>query len=183
MKVLLTQDVDNLGHAGEVKTVADGYGRNFLLPRSMAVIASVGAIKGADRVKNAAVARRAKNNADIESIAQLINGSTVHFAARAGEKGKMFGSITAQHVADALPKERVVVSEQYSDTFQALPLSLSVSFDVHGWLVSRRRLSPAGPQPTGFRLPVQPAPAFQSAPLLRCLRSWRLLRQIPARRR
>ncbi len=105
MKVLLTQDVDNLGHAGEVKTVADGYGRNFLLPRSMAVIASVGAIKGADRVKNAAVARRAKNNADIESIAQLINGSTVHFAARAGEKGKMFGSITAQHVADALGKQ------------------------------------------------------------------------------
>ncbi len=105
MKVLLTQDVENLGHAGDVKTVADGYGRNFLLPRAMAVIASAGAVKAADRVKTASVARRAKDKADVDAIAQMIGGTTVHFTARAGEKGKMFGSITAQHIADALGKQ------------------------------------------------------------------------------
>lgn len=105
MKVLLTQDVDNLGHAGDVKNVADGYGRNFLLPRGMAIVANASAIKSADRVKAAAVARRAKDKADIDAIAQVIGGSTVHFTARAGEKGKMFGSITAQNIADALSKQ------------------------------------------------------------------------------
>lgn len=105
MKVLLTQDVDNLGQAGDVKSVADGYGRNYLLPRGMAIIASIGALKTADRVKNASVARRAKDKADVDAIAHIIGGSTVHFTARAGEKGKMFGSITAQHIADALGKQ------------------------------------------------------------------------------
>ena len=105
MKVLLTKDVDNLGHAGDVKLIADGYGRNFLLPRGMAVLATVGALKGADRVKGAATARRAKDKADVESIAQVINGTVLHFSAKAGEKGKLFGSITNANIADELSKK------------------------------------------------------------------------------
>jgi large subunit ribosomal protein L9 len=105
MKVLLTQDVDNLGHAGDVKTIADGYGRNYLLPRGMAVLATAGALKGADRVKGAAVARRAKDKADVEAIAQVINGTVLHFTAKAGEKGKLFGSITNANIADELSKK------------------------------------------------------------------------------
>ena len=102
MKVLLTQDVYNLGHAGEVKTVADGYGRNFLLPRGMAILATPGAMKRADAVRNAGVKRRAQEQSDMEAVAQVINGQTVHFAVRTGEKGKLYGSITAGNIADKL---------------------------------------------------------------------------------
>jgi len=102
MKVLLTQDVFNLGHAGEVKTVADGYGRNFLLPRSMAVVATEATLKRADAVRGAAVKRRAQEQNDLEAVAQVINGQTLHFMVRTGEKGKLFGSITTAAIAEKL---------------------------------------------------------------------------------
>lgn len=105
MKVLLTQDVYNLGHAGDVKIIADGYGRNFLLPRGMAVLASSGAIKSAERIKARSVERRARNRADVEAQAAVIGGTTVYLNARSGEKGKLFGSITAANIADELSKK------------------------------------------------------------------------------
>jgi large subunit ribosomal protein L9 len=102
MKVLLTQDVYNLGHAGEVKTVADGYGRNFLLPRGMAVLATVGTLKRADAVRGAAVKRRAQEQSDMEAVAEVINGQTYHFMVRTGEKGKLYGSITSASIAERI---------------------------------------------------------------------------------
>jgi len=105
MKVLLTQDVYNLGHAGDVKTIADGYGRNYLLPRGMAVLASAGAVKSAERIKARNIERRARNRADVEAQAAVIGGTTVFLHARAGEKGKLFGSITATNIADELGKK------------------------------------------------------------------------------
>ncbi len=100
MKVLLTQDVYNLGHAGEVKTVADGYGRNYLLPRGVAVLATAGAVKRADTIKAAALRRRAQEQSDMQAVAQVINGVTLTFTARTGEKGKLYGSITTAQIAD-----------------------------------------------------------------------------------
>lgn len=102
MKVLLTQDVYNLGHAGEVKTVADGYGRNYLLPRGLAVLATPGAVKRADAIRAAALRRRAQEQSDMEAIAQVINGATLTFTARAGEKGKLYGSITTAQIAEKI---------------------------------------------------------------------------------
>ena len=102
MKVLLTQDVYNLGQAGEVKTVADGYGRNYLLPRGMAVLATAGAIKRADTIKAAALRRRAQEQSDMQAVAQVINGVTLTFTARTGEKGKLYGSITTAQIADKI---------------------------------------------------------------------------------
>ncbi|MGQ9815032.1 MAG: 50S ribosomal protein L9 [Candidatus Roseilinea sp.] len=102
MKVLLTQDVYNLGQAGEVKTVADGYGRNYLLPRGMAVLATPGAIKRADTIKAAALRRRAQEQSDMQAVAQVINGATFTFTARAGEKGKLYGSITTAQIAEKI---------------------------------------------------------------------------------
>jgi large subunit ribosomal protein L9 len=105
MKVLLLQDVYNLGQAGEVKTVADGYGRNYLLPRGMAILATPAAIRRAERIKQAAVEKRAREKADIEALAQVIGGTTLTFNARAGEKGKLYGSITSAQIADAIAKK------------------------------------------------------------------------------
>src|SRR5690348_3990225 len=123
MKVLLTQDVYNLGHAGEVKNVADGYGRNYLLPRGMAVLATTGTLKRADAVRNAAVKHRAQEQSDMEAVASVIGGQTVHFAVRTGEKGKLYGSITAGNIADKLTqilgkefdKRKVVLREPIRD--------------------------------------------------------------------
>jgi large subunit ribosomal protein L9 len=105
MKVLLTQDVFNLGHAGDVKTVADGYGRNFLLPRGMAVLATAGALKRSERIKAAATEKRAREQADIDALASVINNSAFTFSVRAGEKGKLYGSITSTQIADAISKK------------------------------------------------------------------------------
>jgi large subunit ribosomal protein L9 len=105
MKVLLTQDVFNLGHAGDVKVVADGYGRNFLLPRGVAVLATAGAVKSAERIKNKALTRRAQDRTNIDAQAAVIGGITVTLTARSGEKGKLFGSITAAHIAAELSKK------------------------------------------------------------------------------
>lgn len=105
MKVLLLQDVYNLGQAGEVKTVADGYGRNYLLPRGMAILATPAAIRRAERIKQAAVERRAREKADIEALAQVIGGMMLTFNVRTGEKGKLYGSITSAQIADAIAKK------------------------------------------------------------------------------
>jgi large subunit ribosomal protein L9 len=105
MKVLLTKDVFNLGHAGDVKTVADGYGRNFLLPRGLAVIANSGVIKSAERIKAKNIEVRARNRADVDAQAAVLNGTSITLHARSGEKGKLFGSITAGHIAAELSKK------------------------------------------------------------------------------
>ncbi len=102
MKVLLTQDVYNLGHAGDVKNVADGYGRNFLLPRGMAILATPSALKRSERLKASATEKRARDKSDIDALASVIGGSSFTFSVRAGEKGKLYGSITSTQIADAI---------------------------------------------------------------------------------
>lgn len=105
MKVLLIQDVYNLGHAGDVKNVADGYGRNYLLPRGMAILATPSALKRAEQLKSAATEKRAREKSDVDALASVIGGSSFTFSVRAGEKGKLFGSITATQIADAISKK------------------------------------------------------------------------------
>lgn len=102
MKVLLKEDVDNLGYAGEVHTVADGYGRNFLLPKGMAVKASPAVMKQADAWRKQAEARRAELRAEYDVLSDKIRGVTLNFTARAGEGGKLYGSITTAQIADEL---------------------------------------------------------------------------------
>lgn len=102
MKVLLTQDVYKLGHAGEVKTIADGYGRNYLIPQGMAVLATEGAMKRADALKNKALLKRAAESAEIDAMAQVIGSKTYYFNAKTGEKGKLYGSITASQIAEKI---------------------------------------------------------------------------------
>lgn len=102
MKVLLKEDVENIGYAGEVYKVADGYGRNYLIPNGMAVVASPGAMKQAEAWREKAEARRAEQRAEFESLSAKIQGVTLTFDARAGETGKLYGSITTAQIADSL---------------------------------------------------------------------------------
>jgi len=102
MKVLLTKDVYKLGRAGDVKRVADGYGRNFLLPQGLAVLATAGAMKQVDAIRTKAVSRRAALNEEMGSVAEVLSKVLVTFAGKAGETGKLYGSITTQMIADQI---------------------------------------------------------------------------------
>ncbi len=102
MKVLLIKDVYKLGHAGEIKKVADGYGRNYLLPQGLAVLSTAGALKQAEKIKADATKRRAALNHELAAISEVVSGIKLAFASKAGETGKLYGSITTQNVADAL---------------------------------------------------------------------------------
>jgi len=116
MKVLLLKDVYKLGRAGDVKKVADGYGRNFLLPQGMALLATPGNIKQADHIRVDATKKRAVLNNEMGSVAEVINGLAIGFGSKAGETGKLYGSITAQDVATALKaKTGIEIKRQQID--------------------------------------------------------------------
>jgi large subunit ribosomal protein L9 len=105
MKVLLLKDVYKLGHAGDVKKVADGYGRNFLLPQGLAVLATAGAMTTVTRIREKAAIERAKLNQEMGGLAEQLNGIELQFFSKAGETGKLYGSITTQMVVDEINKK------------------------------------------------------------------------------
>jgi len=104
MKIVLRQDVPKLGEAGSIQDVKPGYGRNYLLPQGLAVLATSGEVKTAEH--NAAVKQRkiAKQEAQLQTLADKIAGQRLEFTVRAGESGRLYGSITATEVAEELAK-------------------------------------------------------------------------------
>lgn len=116
MKVLLLKDVYKLGRAGDLKKIADGYGRNFLIPQGLATLATPGAMKQIERIKSQAEIRRAALNEELKGLAEQIAGVTLTFGVKAGETGKLYGSITTQDVAAALQEQtRYEVKRQQID--------------------------------------------------------------------
>jgi large subunit ribosomal protein L9 len=105
MKVLLLKDVYKLGRAGDVKRVADGYGRNYLLPQGLAVLATSGAMKQAEHIRAAAAVRRQELNQEMGGVAEQLVGLVLTFPARASETGKLYGSVTPQMIADEINKK------------------------------------------------------------------------------
>jgi len=102
MKVLLLKDVPELGEAGGVFAVAGGYARNYLMPRGMAVLATKGAMKQAEEIKQSALRRRALERSSAEAQAQLIMGKKLVFTANAGENDRLYGSVTVAEIAERL---------------------------------------------------------------------------------
>ena len=105
MKVLLTKDVDKLGTAGEVKEVSGGYGRNYLIPQGMAVLATRGQVKQAEERLAAQHKREQAARRDAEAIAARISGQTLRFTARVGELDRLYGSITSSDIAEKLAEQ------------------------------------------------------------------------------
>lgn len=105
MKVLLLKDVYKLGRAGEVKKVANGYGRNYLIPQGLAMLATKGAAKMADRIKVRADRERAVLNDEMSGVAEQINGMVLRFPARASETGRLYGSISTRMLAESISEE------------------------------------------------------------------------------
>jgi len=100
MKVLLIKDVYKLGRAGEVKKVASGYGRNYLIPQGFAIPATPGAMTQADRIKVKATERRAVLNEELSSVAEVLEGKTLTFAVKAGETGRLYGSVSDKDIME-----------------------------------------------------------------------------------
>jgi len=106
MKVLLLRDHAKLGKAGAVKNVADGYARNYLIPRGLAVLATGGALKQAETIRKAEEKRQAQLSAEAQAVANQLEGTTLTFHALAGETGKLYGSITAHDIIEAIQREK-----------------------------------------------------------------------------
>jgi len=116
MKVLLTKDVYKLGRAGDVKRVADGYGRNFLIPQGFAVLATPGALKQVEKIRKQAAEKRTVLNSEMGAVADKLAALSITFAAKAGETGKLYGSITTQDLTDAIKaKSGIEVKKQQVD--------------------------------------------------------------------
>lgn len=102
MKVLLLQDVYKLGRAGDVKKVANGYGRNYLIPHDLAVLATPGALTQSDFIRVEADKQRAIINEEMAGVAELLKDMSLTFPARASETGRLYGSINTRMIVDAI---------------------------------------------------------------------------------
>ena len=105
MEVILKEDVVKLGSRGDVVKVAEGYGRNFLLPRKLAIEATIGNKKVIEQMRAAALRRSAKEKVQAEELAKQFDGLAVSFQRRSGEHDQLFGSVTSGDLAEALEKK------------------------------------------------------------------------------
>lgn len=104
MKIVLTQEVRNLGAPGDVVDVADGYARNFLIPRKVAVQATRGALKQVDHLRKTREVREVRNLEQAQQIASQLGSLTVKLVAKSGDGGRLFGQITPAQIAEAVAK-------------------------------------------------------------------------------
>jgi len=112
MKVILKEDVGKLGYMGDIVTVAEGYARNYLLPRGIAAVADTKNIRSLEHEKRVIARRADKQKADAQSFADKISAITLKLKAKAGEEDKLFGSVTAMDIAEALKAEGVEVDRK-----------------------------------------------------------------------
>jgi large subunit ribosomal protein L9 len=105
MRIVLRDDVDNLGKKGDLVEVADGYARNYLVPRGLALKASSGSQKQADAMRRNREARERRDRESAQALAAQFEGRTITIKARAGGEGRLFGSVTASDIAEAVQKQ------------------------------------------------------------------------------
>jgi large subunit ribosomal protein L9 len=118
MQIILTQDVPNLGLAGELVSVRPGYGRNYLLPRGFAVSASAANKQQLDHNRKEIEKRVAKERASATAIADRLNGMTLQFERLIGEDEKLFGSVTNRDIADQLKKANLEIDHRWIELDQ-----------------------------------------------------------------
>ncbi|MDR3051538.1 MAG: 50S ribosomal protein L9 [Oscillospiraceae bacterium] len=112
MKVILLQDIKGTGKKDQILEVSDGYARNFLFPKKLALEASNASLNAVQRAKAAEAHRESVQRAEAVALAEKLKGGVISVTARAGEKGRLYGSITAQEVADALAAQHGIQLEK-----------------------------------------------------------------------
>lgn len=112
VKVILMKSVKKIGEAGDIVDVADGYGRNYLLPKGLAVEATEGNLKRAKEEKQEETKKKEKEKEAAQKIANLLKQAKFTITTKAGENGKLFGSITSKDIADIVKKEKEIVIDK-----------------------------------------------------------------------
>jgi len=136
MQIILQEDVDKLGHRGDVVTVKPGYARNFLLPKKLAVEATPGNMKALERIRAALAKKTATELESAKKQAELLTGVTLKFARKTGENDQMFGSVTTGDIADGLKAQSFVVDKRQVQlpeplkTLGEFPVTIKVFRDV-----------------------------------------------------
>ena len=113
MKVILQKSVDKLGVPGDVVDVADGYARNYLMPRGLAVRASKGGVKHVESLKRAHATRVSQEQAEAQQVADRLTASPIKVRARVGEEGRLFGSVTASELAEEIERQTGVKVDRH----------------------------------------------------------------------
>jgi large subunit ribosomal protein L9 len=122
VKVILTQDVEPLGKSGDLKEVAEGYARNYLLPRKLAVPAVGGAYRAWQHDIASREEKRQREREEAEIAAQRISSTTLTMGVKVGEGGKLYGSITSKDIADALGRRGIEVDRHKIDLDEPLKM-------------------------------------------------------------
>ncbi len=117
-KVILQEDIDKLGHRGDVVTVKPGYARNFLLPQKLAIEATLGNMKALERIRTSLAKKTATELDAAEKQAALLNGVELRFTRKTGENEQMFGSVTTADVAEARSRRKTSKSTSARSSFR-----------------------------------------------------------------
>lgn len=128
MKVLLIKDVYKLGRAGDIKKVADGYGRNYLIPQGLALPATANSIKLAEAIGHKASEKRAVLNNELKGVADILSGLQLEFAMKASETGKLYGSVSSQMVADRVKELKGIELDRHQIVLE--PIRTLGEFEV-----------------------------------------------------
>ena len=139
MKVILLQDVKNLGKKGDIVETAEGYGRNYLLPRKLAIPATADAINTMNLKEKARKAEEARQKAEAEATAEKLKECMVKLTAKAGSGGRLFGAVTTKEISDGLkaqfsidiPKQKLVLDEPIK-AFGSYQVKAKLGFEVNG---------------------------------------------------
>jgi large subunit ribosomal protein L9 len=147
MQVILKEDLDNLGKSGDVVNVKPGYGRNYLLPRGLAVKATADDVSRVAHEKRVIAARTAKLSKETQAEADRLSQVTVSIARAVGEEDKLFGSVTSRDIAEALAEQKVVVDAKkihldeplkaLGMTEVAVKLGRGVTAKIKVWVVKK----------------------------------------------
>ena len=129
MKVIFQQDVRGQGKKGEMKEVSDGYARNFLLPRNLAVIATADNLNAMKLKEKAKAAQAAKERAEAQENAKKLEQVEVKVFAKAGSNGRLFGSVTSKEIAEALEAQHGIVIEK-NKIVQPEPIKTFGKYDI-----------------------------------------------------
>ena len=136
MQIILQEDIEKLGHRGDIVTVKPGYARNFLLPRKLAIEATSGNMKALERIRNSLAKKTATELDAAQKQAALINGVSLHFTRKTGENDQLFGSVTSGDIAEALAAQGFKIDKrqiQLRESIKALgeyPVTVKIFRDV-----------------------------------------------------
>jgi large subunit ribosomal protein L9 len=136
MQIILQEDIEKLGHRGDVVTVKPGYARNFLLPHKLAIEATTGNMKALERIRTSLAKKTATELEAAQKQASLIDGVELHFTRKTGENDQLFGSVTSADIAEGLQAQGFKIDKrqvQLTESIRALgeyPVTIKVFRDV-----------------------------------------------------